>query len=171
MKCTFPLIVQYKIVDALAFLDIIYERNRFGQENQKILNEYTKLLTTFLKIMFLDYAVSNGSALIATILLNILSSEYVYVLPVYLPGLPIDSADGFELNSIWQLISCVYAATAYTYFDALHALLVLHVHLMTNILRNKVRIISEMAAEVRPSQKEIFERIKNVIFLHNELRS
>lgn len=167
----FPLIACHKIFDAVLVIERIYEQNRYGHENQLIMNEFTRVLLTFKKILCIYYALTIGSAIIGTIILNFFICEYVYAVPIYLPGVPIDTADGFELNIIWQSISLVYAGLAYLFFDASYALLMLHVLLMINILSNKVRIISEMASEKQPSQTELFDRIKNVIFLHNELRS
>lgn len=136
-----------------------------------ILNKFTKFLSIFLRILLIDYACSAAILLTTVIVVNMFSSEYFYVAPIYLPGVPIDTASGFVLHMIQHCSSMVHGFTTYAFFDGLNVLLVLHVLLMTNILREKVRIISEMAAEKQPSQQQLFESIKELIFLERELRS
>lgn len=124
-----------------------------------------------LKILFIDYAGTIATLMIMTIILNVFSAEHLYMLPYYLPGVPTDSAYGFELNTIWHFWALAYCPLSYTFFDGLNAILVLHVLLLTNVLCNKIRIINEMAGDKQRSQSEIFENMKNMILLQMEMRS
>lgn len=122
-------------------------------------------------MIIINYVVEFAILVIITVSLNLISTEYQYMVPFYLPGIPTNTEIGFKLNIIWQFGTAVYSASSYAFFDGLTAILLLHVLLLTNILCNKVRIMSEMAAEGQHAQNEMLDRIKNVIVLQIEMKS
>lgn len=170
-KYMFLLTARRKIINLFDLLDNVYRQNWNGHKNQEILNRFTKMLMRFLRFVFINCAASLAGAIFFTIIWNRYSTEYRCFMPAHLPGVPIGTADGFAVNAIWQLGVFAYAGSTYAFFDGLNALLMLHVILLTNILRSKFQTINELAADQRSSQAEIRERIKNVIVLQNELRS
>lgn len=171
VKFVFPVLARHKIINLITFLHNVYQQNEMGDENRPIFDKFSKLLVTTVKIIFLDYANAMIMLTVAIFALNFFNSEYVYLLPFYFPGIPSDTAIGFKLNTAWQFGLSFYSTMAYAFFDGINAFLILHLLLMSNILSNKVHLISEMAAEKQPSELELLRRIKNVILLQNEMRS
>lgn len=125
---------------------------------------------TLLKIIFINYAGMFTTIISVTMILNLFSSEYIHIVPLYLPGISTETSDGFELNTIWQFSATLYSTIGFAFFHGLNAFLVLHVLLLSNILCNKVRIISRMAAET-PFPIDIHSRMKSVVVLHIEMQS
>lgn len=171
MKCIFSLLARRQIVETIAFLDSVYCRDRSVREDQYVYETFSKLFTTAVDIVFSYYVETVVLAIAMAVALNIFSPEYIYVAPFQVPGVSLDTADGFALNTLWLFAMFSYGAVSYAFFDGLNIILVLHVLLLTNILCQKIQTIGKLVAQRRPSQMDTLGRIKNLIVLHNELRS
>lgn len=168
----FTLIAHRKIVDALQFLDQIYaQMPQHDIEQRMIFDKFIKTLRKPLVIMFIIYATIHTIAFVGLMLWNVFSVEYRYVAPIYLPGLPVDTTDGFELNMIWHFCVSLYAAITYSLFDGLNVVLLLHVLLLTNLLRHEFRGIDHVASTARHmSDVEVLRGFKNAVEQQIQLR-
>lgn len=159
---------RHKILESIAFLDNLYRQNQNSQEEGMIFEKFIELPMTSVKSIIISYFASGAILITTPFILNVISPEYQYLLPYFLPVIPTDTPNGFELNTIWQIFAVLSAIFSHAFFYGLNAILVLHVLLLSNILCNKVRIINEMA---EGSQLGISEKINNIILLQIEMRS
>lgn len=168
----FPITVHRQIIDALEFLDQIYAQMPVHSiEQQSIFDKFTKTLRLPLIVLYTIYGTSLIMVIGGLILWNIFDVEYHYMAPMYLPGVPSDTADGFELNSMWHFSLIFYVGCVYGLFDGLNIVLVMHVLLLTNLVRHEFRQINVVADEAcHLSDAELLRRFKNAVEQQIQLR-
>lgn len=88
-------------------------------------------------IFSIQYATIELSMMLSMMLYNLFSADYHYIAPVYLPGVSATTPNGFEANTMWHIIASFYAAASHTFFDGLNVVLVMHVLLLTQLLRHE----------------------------------
>lgn len=171
MKSVFPLIARQRIVKSIRFLTQIYETIENNIENSFSSSRFAKILKVCAELIMLNYGCCILACITCPIIIYLLSGAHELMIPIYMPGMSLDSIEHYALNMIPQPFLSIYSGIIYAYFDLLFVIQMLHVILMTDILRQKVRAISEMAAASRQiSHYEISLNLRNVINLHIEMR-
>lgn len=171
MKSVFPLIARPRIVKSVRFLIQIYEQNKSPIENYLSFHRFEKINKICAQLILLDYGWCFIVIITSPLMIYMLSGSRETILPIYFPGMSLDSIQHYIINMIPQSFLCALSAVIYAYFDLLFVVQLLHVILMTDILRQKARAISQMAAASRQtSHVEISLNLRNVINLHNEMR-
>lgn len=171
LKFIFLLKSRHAVTATIADLNNIYVRLQTDEQIVTILNKFSKLLKTSLRILFTLYSSFMCICFVSTILLNTaFRSQFVYLLSFYLPLVPTDTVHGFVVNNVWQNLSGCFGLISYAYFDGFHAIFVLHVLLYVRILCHKVQQINRMAVDERSVPEATFISVKELILLHNEMR-
>lgn len=75
----------------------------------------------------------------------------------------------FLPNFLFQTVLSGWAATSYTFFDVLFTIQVIHVSLLANILREKIKALRRIAAIRKPNRMEIVVNLKNIFKCHKEM--
>lgn len=107
----------------------------------------------------------------ATIGVTLFTNFREYIVPIVVPGLPLDHAWQYPLNLAYQMCFVPSSVFYYGYFDFLFVTQVLHVILMTTILSKKIRSIGRLIAPRRHRNRrmDITLNLRNIILLHSEL--
>lgn len=159
-----------EINGCIALLDAFYRKYSAG--SQSILLKFCKLLKIVMKSMFIYYAAVTSSAIATTIMLNIIFKPNKFkLLPLCLPGMPMDTDEGFELDAIWQFIGAAYVEITFAFYHVLSTIFVLHVLPITEILCQRISTCNEMASqEPFRSDREYIRMMKILIEQHIEMR-
>lgn len=119
-------------------------------------------------IFSIQYATIELSMMLSMMLYNLFSADYHYIAPVYLPGVSATTPNGFEANTMWHIIASFYAAASHTFFDGLNVVLVMHVLLLTQLLRHEYRTISGIGPH--SNDYELLQQFKAVVEQQIRLR-
>lgn len=157
------------INQTIDFLKQIYETNLKTLENQRVLVNFTKILRTCVKLIIFNYTFCVSSFYLSPVIIYSVTGSADPIMPLFLPGTSPDSMVGFTISTIYHLFAIFCAGAVYIFFDVLFAVQVLHVILMSNILRNKICAINEMVTAKNPSHPEIIVNFRNVLIIHNEI--
>lgn len=169
-RAAFPLIVRTQILTSLKFLSKIYEQNRQTIANRIVLSRFGRILYFCAKLLLIDYIVVGILAILSPALLYYFANIKEYIAPVWLPGLPLNYCHEYPINMLFQALIVYCGCIYYLYFDILFVVQVLHVILLVEIMRQKVREISTMAINrQRFNAIDIKFNVRNIILMHNEL--
>lgn len=128
-----------------------------------------KLLRLCIKLMIICYSIlATGVVLIPPISYYLDPTKLEPIIPVCLPWTSLDTTSEYILNLIYQGLCIIYGLIAYVFFDIIFLFKILHVSLLTNILRKKIGSITEMLTEKAPDI-ELKINIRNIIQLHKEV--
>lgn len=167
MKHIFPIYDHQRVGKSTKFLSAIYKQNLHNEENWPVINDFVKLLTTCVQILIADYVFAVLSAFSGPAIIYFLDGERELIIPTCFPGTSLASMADYALNITYQAFVCIACGCIYLYFDMLILVLVLHVSLLTDILRKKMRRV--MAAEKQLTHLEITMSFRNFINMQNEL--
>lgn len=159
-----------KVHDSFKFLSKIHQQNQDSLTNQWILLKFITLLEFVANSLIYYYATAGVMATAMPIALSMMTDIKEYIIPIELPGLPLNNAWQYPLNLGYQ--ACfVPNALFYVYFDFMLVVQVMHVILMTAILNKKLRSINRMIARRHRRNRRIDLELnfRNIILLHNEL--
>lgn len=165
----FPLFARKTINVNLNYLKTVYETKYKMIENWPMFINFVNFLTRCVKILVLNYAVSTIAFILSPIIVRVLSySTLEPILPYYFPGLSAGSPLGFAFNYLQQVYVMLYAFGAFTLYNVLFLVQILHVILLTNIQKAKIRRISKLAAAPKPSYMRTSMHLRSIIIAHNE---
>lgn len=169
IRAVFPLLARSKIVKSIRLLIRVYEQNEHHIENRLCFIRFARILKISSQLLIINYI---GGVLLCVCnpaILYYLNGTREVITAVLLPGTAIETNLQYGLNLAYQFYIIVSAGFIFTYFDLLFIVQLLHVMLMTNILRHKIVAISKMAA-TNESQMDVSLNLRNIINLHIELR-
>lgn len=106
----------------------------------------------------------NGFMLFPVILYYFDSTKLAPIAPMCLPWTTLDD---YAINIIFQIVSVFYGFIAHTFFDTIFLFQILHVILLTAILRAKIRRMAAMMGK-GPSDFKLKIILRNIIQLHIE---
>lgn len=88
-----------------------------------------------------------------------------------LPGTSPGNVRDFTINIVYQMIAFYVGILKYTYFDILFLFQMLHIILLTNIMRSKIGAVSDMASmkQVGSNIFKIDINMRNVVMVHMEI--
>lgn len=170
-KAIFPFVARQKIGTSINFLKQIYEANSNTLENQDAINWFIKILQTCSKIIISNYSICVISFYASPAIIYLVTGSADTIMPIFLPGTSPNTVWGCTLSTIYHIYAIFCAGGVYIFFDVLFAVQVLHIILLSKILRNKIRAIDAMVDVEHPSHYEIMVNFRNVLVLHNELLS
>lgn len=167
----FPIIKRTKYHKSIAFLTKVLQQNEGSTENLTIFNKSFKLISICGKLMILVYSFAIIFVCTIPLILYIVCGiEWEPALPMYLPGTSRESIDDYCLNIVYQILLLIYSGVAYCSFDLLLIFQILHITLLTNILMNKMRYVSDLVGNEQPRrQLELMRNLRNIVLLHNEM--
>lgn len=168
MKFSFPIYDRKRIGKPIKFLSLLYEQNEHDDENLAIIANFMKLLTFCSKWLIGAYVYAVLAAFSGPAILYLMDGGREMMIPTSIPGTSVNSSSDYALNIIDQAFICIASGCIYLYFDLLILILVLHVGLMTDILIQKIRMITA-AATNHHSPVEIRKNFRNIVNVHNEL--
>lgn len=165
----FPLFARENIIANFNYLKTVYEKKYKIVENWPIFLNFIKLLKTCLKIMLMNYLICSISFMLSPLILYSIGDSIIEpIFPYYLPGLTSGSQFGFALNYLVQIMSLAYSCGMFVFYNVLFIVQVMHVILLTNIQKTKIRRVSQMAVERRPSYMKTSMFIRQIIVAHTE---
>lgn len=169
----FPLLARTNINKSLKYLAKIYEQNQNSAENLSIFSKFTQILTFLAKLIIMDYAVCVSAFVLSPALTYLFIDSVELILPWYVPGTSRESTIELVVNLFLQGAAMSYAGISYAFYNVLFVVQILHVILMTNILRAKLRAISQLAeanaAKEIAAHTGALINLRNVILLYTEL--
>lgn len=167
-KILFQLVMRRQVIDNIKFLSNVYEENVGSSENWPIFDRFIKILSICIKLLIGEYLVCSTLCILFPGVYYLATNLKMLIAPIFLPAMSIDSPDHFAFNIIDQVFRVYLAAFILILFDTIFTLQMLHVILLTNILRHKIRAINEISVVRVPSSLEIMINLKNVVKFHVE---
>lgn len=169
MKATFPHMTKGNINQTINFLKQIYNSNLKTPENQAIFTEFSKILRFCARLIIFNYSFCVASFYLSPMIIYFVTGSAEPIMPLFLPGTSPESVTDYCINTVYHIFAIFCAGAVYIFFDVLFAVQVLHVILMTNILRNKIRAINDMVSAKNQSRFEIIVNFRNIMIIHNEI--
>lgn len=166
----FPLFAWHRINKNINYLCNLYERKYKAPENLAIFDSFLKQLTLCLRILGTNYSICAISFIISPVIDYILNGWTVLepIVPYFWPGMSLDNTVHFGINFVQQAISMCYTGLIYIFYNLVFVFQVLHVILMTNMLKANIRIVSKLAHEPKPSFLKISMYLRTIINEHND---
>lgn len=169
VKSSFPLFAFSHIKANIEFVENIYKSNLTVEENRSIFKGLVKILKLIVKIFFTSYSITWALVLLSPLVIFLLTrGVYEPIFPFVLPGISLGTLSGIFLTYIYQVCCAGSIVLAFAFYDSLFITQILHVKLMADILRNKIRAISEMATMETP-HLDMSINFRNVLLLHDEI--
>lgn len=140
-------------------------------ENNETIDSFIKILQTCSKVIISNYSICVVSFYASPGIIYLITGSVDTIMPNFLPGTSPDTVWGCTLSTIYHIYAIFCAGSVYIFFDVLFAVQVLHVILLSKILRNKIRAIDDMVDVEHPSHYTIMVNFRNVLVLHNEMLS
>lgn len=151
------------------FLDHVYSRNAKSAFNRETIENFMSKLRPCIKLVFFNYSACIASFLIFPVLIYMFTGTLVEMLPLIVPGFNLDSPGGFALNSVYHLFLLASALGVYIYFDASFTFQMLHVFLLSDIIRNKIEEINRLVSIRKSDAMLIKIEFRNLFLIHNEM--
>lgn len=167
MKHLFPIYDRKRIGKPIEFLSAIYKQNQHDAENQAVLHRFVNYLTFGSKALIGAYIFAVLAAFSGPAIIYLLDGGREMMIPTCIPGTSADSVGGYSVNIVDQTLVCLASGFIFLYFDLLILIMVMHVSLLTDILRQKVRMVS--SREQRLSHQQITANFRNIIGMQKEL--
>lgn len=152
----------------------MYEQNLVSQNNWKIFDRFVIILGVFLKLIIFECTVVCLSFIISPIILYALDNSKLELnvpFPFFLPGTSPDSFYDFELNVIYQSLGTLIISIFYAFFEMIFVIQILHVILLTNLLKSKIKTLNNINGESEACRVKVNKDLVKIILLHNELLS
>lgn len=167
------LIIRKKIIQSIEFLKNIYIKSQRSGDIDGVFASFQNTLRQCVTIIIVGYSWS--CIIIASTPLILYSFDNSIVqpmVPVCLPGTSIyRSAYDYALNCLFSFLILLYGHIVQIHFDALLIIQVLHVILLSNILRQKVNCINGYTLDGQDKMAAHFEmkiNVRNIVLCHNE---
>lgn len=122
-----------------------------------------------IKLVFFNYSACIASFLLFPALIYIFTGSLVEIVPLNVPGTRMYSSTGYALNSFYHLFVLMSALGEYIYFDASFTFQMLHVFLLSNIIKNKIQEINRLVSVRKSSPALIKLEFRNLFLIHNEM--
>lgn len=155
------------------FLVKVYEQNRNSVENRPIFDKFIKILKMCVQFICVEFWLCTIACCAYPAATYYFShgTVLVQIQPWFLPTTNANSYLSYSLNIFYEFVAVCYAAASYSFFDSLLALQILHVILLTNILRHKIQMLNKMVETKEWSHSEIGVNLRNTILLYEEMRT
>lgn len=149
----------------------IFKQNVSTMENYNVFSHFTRWLSIMSKCMYVQYFCSAMIFAFAPFLYYPFSREWIYMLPIFIPGVDKDSTHGYIIMSCFHGGQCIAAFFVYSCIDTSFAVLVGHVILMTRLIRNKIQALNRMVTEKRHGNSDLvmWRHFRNIIQMQKEL--
>lgn len=90
-------------------------------------------------------------------------------LPLFVPGLDINTREGFIATSIYHCCVLYMAGVGFGFCDALFFNLVFNIYTMSELQGNQLSMLDEEMSEAKPSESKIRLRLTNFFLMHQEM--
>lgn len=90
-------------------------------------------------------------------------------LPLYVPGIDINTKEGFVVTSIYHYVVLYMAAIGFSFCDALFFNLVINVFTMSKLQCNQLSILNEELSHAKPRESLIRARLANFFLMNQEM--
>lgn len=170
MKAVFHLIhPQQNLLNSIDFLDRVYGQNVKSTANKVTFDDLLGKLKLIIKLIFTAYITICFLFLLSPAIIYIVTGVFYPMLPLFIPGTGPDSFSGIALSSIYHCCAIINSVITYYFFDAIFAFQILHVALLSNIIRNKVQEVNRLVSVPNSSSLEIKIKFRNLLLIHNEM--
>lgn len=166
-RSIFPLLAHARINKSISFITKVYKENVDVVENSQVFSTFVTIYITAINILIIICATVYFSHVLLPLAVYPFTDTWQPIIPIYLTTSR--STVCVILNYCIQFIEFFFGSASYVFFDLLLAFLILHVILLTRILRKKINDIKLMALAKNPSYFDIKMNLRNVIMLHSEL--
>lgn len=157
---------------SIQFLRNVYKRNIGTMDNGSVIDDFVKLLRFLIKCLLLECGFCAMSYASSPLLIYICTGELEPIFPWYLPGTKPNSTVDYIQNLPYQSFANYSAAGIFTFFDAMFTFQMVHVTLLSNILRSKIWTINQMVTDKNPSSTmNVRINLRNLILLQKEMLS
>lgn len=149
----------------------VYEQNMNTAENDTVFDNFTNLLRRVLRAIIIQCSVTWVGFVTVPAILYWTSGKREPIFPWIFPGTSLNTTTGYVFNYVQQFyMISTCALGAYALFALYFSLLILHVILMVNIMRNKLARMDQ-AAMKKGAEWDIRINMRNLMLLHNETRA
>ncbi|XP_031627139.1 putative odorant receptor 83c [Contarinia nasturtii] len=90
-------------------------------------------------------------------------------LPLFVPGLDINTKEGFVATSIYHCVVLYLAGVGFGFCDSLFFNLVFNIYTMSELQGNQLAMLDEEMSAVKPSESMIRVRLTNFFLMHQEM--
>lgn len=166
MRSIFPILAGGNIRKSIAYLTDIYQQNQSTDENYVLFAKFTKILKRIATSPLIGSIIMSIVIAISAILIYLLSAstKLALLLPMYLPGTALTTTIGYSINVSYQMFAIYTAILTYTYHDVLAMFQLFHTILLTNILRSKIRAVSNMTIA-----GTVDLNMRNILMIHMDI--
>lgn len=169
VKCSSPYKISKNAKKSLAFLENVYKANLNSDENWSIFHRFIGLLNFCSKYLIFHYVFWGSFCGFVPFIKYLHTGRKDLFYPFHLPETSRYSWTGYTINMAIQPIMAFQSVFYYLFHDMLFLILILHVILLVNILRNKIRAIEVIALQKQSSHLEITANFRNILLLHKEI--
>lgn len=173
-KSVFPIFFRRSLQKSIIFLADVYEANLKTNEHRCIFDRFIKHTKRFVKWVWFCGVFIFASYVISPALLYLFDNTHLEpMIPWVLPGTSSSSDDmtDYLINTAYNVYAIFCGVGVYGLYALIFAFLLLHVSLLTDIIRHKLKAIDQIAAAERPSIYEIKINLRNIVLIHNEVTS
>lgn len=167
VRGVFLLLARGKLLKLMDFLSRIYDEHQHHKQSWSIFDAFIKNLNIYLNTVFVLYTFTYIGCLCApfvyaVVMYVVYDERTLFVMPIVIPGTTFD--DHYVANLMFQVFACNVSVGIYMYFDAVFVLQLVHVILMANIVRQRIRVTEQMLMAEREAS------FRSIIHWQNELR-
>lgn len=160
-----------KYVKAIKFLESIYMANERTDANAVIIEKFVNKLEFVTKMLFYQIVITVICTIFLPLALYPLTGQWNMVLPMAIDGLDYRTATGFAWTWAIHVPIIIIAGNYFVCYDILFLILVVHVHFMTAIMSNKIQYLNQMTMEKMSARHNIQMNFRNILMLHQEIKS
>lgn len=172
VKGIFLLLARDKLIKSMGFLSRFYEQHQHNQRTWPIFDAFVMNLRIYLNAVVVLYALLYigciCAPLVNSLIMYTVYDARIFLLPIVVPGTSLD--EQFVPNLLYQFFICNMSVAIYMYFDAIFMLQLVHVILMANIVRQRIRVTERVLMAERELTSDLRTSLRSVIELQNELR-
>lgn len=168
-KSFYTLYYRSDIKASIHSLETIYLQSAANEGNIMILTKFVRLLKRSISFIFTNFILCQTAFITAPGLIYLLTGSVLLILPSPIPGVDHTTTFGYILNMLYHACMVSLAAGLYIYSDGLLTVQVLHVILMSNILRKRIQDVSVMSSPESPHRSAVHIHFRNILILHNDM--
>lgn len=131
--------------------------------------KFISKLKLCVKFVFYNFSVCLLGYFMSPGLIYLLKGSVDFILPAFIPGIDPFSNWGYPITTIYHIYIGFLSVGVYLFSDGLFTVQVLHVSLLSDILRNEIRKIDKLVASSNASATWTRIHFRNLLMLHNEM--
>lgn len=154
---------------AIEFLKKVYKGHQNDIKKETVFMNFLKKLTPILNILCFDYLGATISFIVAPLIIYLISGSIVSILPFDFPGTDSKTIGGYALSSIFHILVIISVGGLYIYSDGLFTVLVFHVFLLSDILKEEIAHFDYLSTNRGTTPLEVRKQTLNIFIKHRDM--